>query len=58
MIFFLLPMPFIASMSDERGVVFGEECSVGFRLSLSFNRGKSFKKWQCLKKCWLLIMTI
>lgn len=52
-------MPFIASMSDERGIVFGEEYSVGFRLSLSFNKEvRALRNGSAFKKCWLLIMTI
>lgn len=43
-------MPFIASVPDERKVVFGEKYSVGFRLSLSFyEEVRALKKWQCLK---------
>lgn len=42
-------MPFIASVPDERDAVFGEQYSVGFRLSLSFNEEvRVLKKWQCL----------
>ena len=38
-------------MPDERDVVFGDEYFVGFRLTLSSNRGKrALKKWQCLRK--------
>lgn len=46
-------MPFIASVLEERDVVFGEEYSeysVGFKLSLSFNKEvRALKKWHCLK---------
>lgn len=43
-------MPFIASVLEERVVVFGEEYSVGFKLSLSFNKEvRALKKWHCLK---------
>lgn len=43
-------MPFIASVPDKRDVVLGEEYSVGFRLSLSFNKEvRALKKWPCLK---------